>query len=81
MHLCERKKSFIKILTFISEVTNIGFWQICHFDVTEWLGLELSVILTQTVGRFDMWVTPYAGILTLARLKDLMFKGLSTKTL
>ena len=29
---------------------------------TGWVGLELSVILAQTVGRLDMWVTPYTGI-------------------
>ena len=35
---------------------NINFRQILHFDVkpTGWVGLELSNILTQTVGRFDM---------------------------
>ena len=48
--------------SFISEVVNIDFRQIWHFDVkgTGWVGLKLSVILRQTVGRFDMWVTPYA---------------------
>ena len=58
MHLCERKKSFIKNLYtyFISEVIDIDFWQIWHFDGkgTGWVGLELSIILTQTVERFDM---------------------------
>ena len=53
MRLCERKKSFIKILytNFISEVINIDFWQIYHFDVkgTGWVSLELSIIFTQTV--------------------------------
>ena len=41
---------------FISEVINIDFQQIWHFDVkgTGWVGLEFRVILTQTVGRFDM---------------------------
>ena len=45
MHLCERKKSLI--------------W---HFDVkgTGWVGLLLSVILMQTVGRFNM--SGYLGI-------------------
>ena len=35
---------------------NIHFWQIWHFDVngTGWVRLELSVVLTQTVERFDM---------------------------
>ena len=33
------------------------------------------------VGRFDMWVTPYTGILTSARQEYFMSKGLSTKTL
>ena len=58
MHLCERKKSFIKIstLVFISEVINIDFWQIWHFGVkgTGWVRLELSIIFSQTVERFDM---------------------------
>ena len=61
---------------------NIDFRQIWHFDVsgTGWVGLELSVILTQTVGRFDVRVTPYTGILTLAKLRYFMSKDLSTKT-
>ena len=61
----QRKKSFIKI----PEVININFPQIWHFEVkdTGWVGLELSIILTQTVGRFDMWVTPYTTILTFTR--------------
>ena len=52
MHLCERKKSFIKIpaVIFISDVMNIGFLQIWHFDVTWWVGLELSFILMQNGG-------------------------------
>ena len=58
MHLCERKKSFIKIstLVFISEVINIDFWQIWHFGVkgTGWVILELCIIFMQTEGRFDM---------------------------
>ena len=59
MHLYERKKSFIKIpILFISEVKNIDFWQIWHFDVkgTGWVGLELelSIIFMQTGGRFHM---------------------------
>ena len=60
---------------------NIDFWQIWHFDVsgTGWVGLELSVILTQTVGRFDVRVTPYTGILTLAKLRYFM-SNLSIKT-
>ena len=68
---------------FISEVINIDFWQIWHFDVkgAGWVGLELNVILMQTVGRFDMWVTPYTGILTFVKLKYFMFKDLSTKAL
>ena len=38
-------------VNFIYEVINIHFWKIWHFDVngTEWMGLELSVILMQTV--------------------------------
>ena len=48
---------------------------------TGWVGLERNVILIQTVGRFDMWVTPYTSILTLAKLKYFMSKDVSTKTL
>ena len=33
------------------------------------------------MGRFDMWVTPYTGILTLAKPKDFTSKDLNTKTL
>ena len=78
MHLCERKKSFIK---FIYEVVNFDFQQIWHFDVkgTGLVGLELSIIFVQTEGTFDMWVTPYTGILILAKLKYFMSKDLSTK--
>ena len=47
---------------------------------TAWVGLELSIIFTQTVGRFDLRVTPYTGKLTLAKLKFFMSKDLSTKT-
>ena len=38
------------------EFINIDLWEIWHFDVkgTGWVGLQLSVILTQTVGRLDM---------------------------
>ena len=69
--------------SFTSEVINIDFWPIWHFDVkgTGWVGLEVSIIFMRTVGRFDMWVTPYTGILTLAKLKYFMYKDLSTKTL
>ena len=69
--------------SFISEAINIEFWQTWHFEMkgTGWVGLELSIIFTQTVGRFDMWVTLYRGILTLAKLKYFMPKDLSTKTL
>ena len=59
--------------SFISEIINIDFWQIWHFD-RKWtgrVGLELSIILMQTVGIFDMWVTPYIGILTLEKVKYL----------
>ena len=67
----------------MSEVINIDFRQIWHFDVkgTGWVGLELSIIMTQSVGKFDMSLTPYTGILTLAKLKYFMTKDLSTKTL
>ena len=68
---------------FISEVVNIDFWQIWHFNVkgTGWVGLELeiSIIFMQSLGRFQMWVTPYTSILTLAKLKYFMSKELSTK--
>ena len=35
---------------------NIDFWQIWHFDMkgTGWVGHELSIILMQIVGGFDM---------------------------
>ena len=49
-------------------------------EVTGWMGLKLSVILTQTIGRLDIGVTLYAGILTLVKLKYFMSKDLSTKT-
>ena len=56
--LCERKESFIIFATvhLFYEVININFWQIWNFDVkyTGWVGLQLSVILTQTVGRFNI---------------------------
>ena len=60
------------------EVINIDFTHIWHFEAksTGWVGLELNVILTQTVGRFDMWVTHYTSILTLAKLKYFMSKDL-----
>ena len=68
---------------FISEVVNIDFWQIWHFNVkgAGWVGLELeiSIIFMQSLGRFQMWVTPYTSILTLAKLKYFMSKELSTK--
>ena len=40
----------------MSEVINIDFRHIWHFDFksTGWVGLQLNVILTQTVRRFDM---------------------------
>ena len=66
---------------FISELINIGFLQIWHFDMTGWVGLEQSFILIQTLRRFDMWVTPYTGVLKLENLKYFMSKDLSTKTL
>ena len=61
----------------ISDVINVNF----DAKGTGWVGLELSNILTQTVGRFDMWVTPYIDILTLAKLIYFMPKDLSTKIL
>ena len=60
LHLCDRKKSFIKFSTLILYSINIHFWQMWHFDVkgTWWVGMQLSVILTETVERFNMWVAP-----------------------
>ena len=51
-----RNKEKIPHTNFIFAVININFWQIWHFNVkgTGWLVLNLSVILTQTVGKFDM---------------------------
>ena len=48
---------------------------------TGWVGLKISIIFTQNAGRFDMRLTPYTGILTLAKLKYFMSKDLSTKAL
>ena len=52
-----------------------------HVKVTGWVGLELSIIFMQTAGRFNMWLTTYTGILTLAELRFFMSKDLSTKTI
>ena len=60
----------------ISDVINVNF----DAKGTGWVGLELSNILTQTVG-FDMWVTPHIDILTLAKLIYFMSKDLTTKIL
>ena len=58
MHLCERKKSFIKFSTLILylklQTSNIGRFGILTVKRTGWVGLQLSVILTETVERFDM---------------------------
>ena len=84
MHLCERKKRFIKISTpFFIWSYKPRFLVDLAFDVkgTGWVSLELSIIFTQTVGRFVMWVIPYTGILTLEKLKYFVSKDLSTKTL
>ena len=58
--------------------TDLAFWHEGH-----WVGGSgtLCHFVTQTVGRFDMWVTPYTSILTLAKLKYFMSKDLSNKTL
>ena len=82
MHFCERKESFIKILSLILYM-KFRFLAMWYFDVkgTGWVGLELTIIFTETVGRFSMWVTPYTGILTLIKLKYFISKDLSTKTL
>ena len=39
----------------MSELMNIDFWQIWHFDEkgTGWVGLELSITFMRTVGRFN----------------------------
>ena len=57
---------------FISEVINIDFWRIWHFDVkgTGWVDLEHTVILTQSVRRFDMSVTPLFCLKTWASFKS-----------
>ena len=70
-------------INFISEVINISFRQIWHFDkkATGWVGLKLSIIFIQTAGRRDKSLASYIGILTLAKLKYFMSKDLSTKTL
>ena len=68
MNLCERKKSFIKFPTLILHLklqTSVFSWfSILTGWLTGWVGLELSVILTQAVGRFDVKMTPYTGIYT-----------------
>ena len=56
---------------------DLEFWR----EGTGWMGLELSIIFMQTVRRSDMWVGPYTGILTLAKLKYFMTKELSNKAL
>ena len=48
---------------------------------TGWVGLELSIILTLTVEKSDMWETPYVDILTLTKLKYFISKNLNTKAL
>ena len=40
------------------------------------MDLEFSIILAETVGRFKIRVTPYTGILALAKLKYFMYKNL-----
>ena len=52
----ETKASLKFYTNFIPEVINIDFPQIWHFEVngTGWVGMELSFILAQTVGRFNM---------------------------
>ena len=56
MHLCERKKSFIKVSTLILylKLQTSFFWPIWHFDVkdTGWVSLEFTIIFMQTVGKF-----------------------------
>ena len=78
MHLYERKKSFIKIPTLILylklQKSIFGFWILTWRVMRGWVGLELSIIFTQTVGRFNMWVTPYTGIIILSKLKYFISK-------
>ena len=78
MHLYERKKSFIKIPTLILylklQKSIFGFWILTWRVMGGWVGLELSIIFTQTVARFNMWVTPYTGITILAKLKYFISK-------
>ena len=87
IYLCicvkERKTSLKFLHWFYIWSCKHRFWQIRNFDVkgTGSVYLELSIIFTQTAGRFDMWVTPYTGILTLAKLRYFISKDLSTKTL
>ena len=60
IYLCtcvkERKAPSKFLPNFVSGVINIDFWKIWHFDVkgTGWVGLELSIIFMQTMGRFYM---------------------------
>ena len=61
MHLCERKKSFIKFATLILYLNyKHQFLPDLGFDAksTGWVDLQLSVILTQTMGKFNMSATP-----------------------
>ena len=62
----------------MSGVININFRQIWYIDVkgSGWVSLELSVILSQTVGR----LTPYTSVLTLAKLKYFMSKAKDERT-
>ena len=38
------------------EDIKIDFWQIWHFGVngTEWVNLQRGIVLTKTLGRFDL---------------------------
>ena len=37
---------------------------------TGWVGLQLSIIFTQAVGWFNMWVTPYTGKVALLLIQQ-----------
>ena len=56
----KEKLYYVSYSNFIFEVININFQQICDFEMkdTRWMGLQLIIILMQTVGRFDNYLMP-----------------------
>ena len=52
----ESKLHYISYYNFMFEVININIWQIWDFDIKGIgrVSLQLSIILMQTVRRFDM---------------------------